>query len=89
MYLSLDTPLHVKQIQQEIWLSKPIEERLSLSAAMIDDAIKLQLFGIQLANPEFSLAEAKRFRLRRMAENDPNLAWLLRIIEPISTTNDK
>jgi hypothetical protein len=31
-----DTPEHVKKIQQEIWLSKPVEERLRLTLEMND-----------------------------------------------------
>ncbi|WP_353484075.1 hypothetical protein [Haliscomenobacter sp.] len=81
MYLSPDTPLYVKKIQQEIWLSKSIEERLRLSADMIDDAIKLQLFGIKMRHPEFSEKEAKRYRLLRMAENDPALTWLVKMLD--------
>jgi hypothetical protein len=81
MYLSPDTPLHVKKIQQDIWLSKPIEERLRLSANMIDDAIKLQLFGIKMRHPEFSEKDAKRYRLLRMAENDPALTWLIKMLD--------
>lgn len=81
MYLSPDTPIYVKMIQQEIWLSKSIEERLRLSADMIDDAIKLQLFGIKMRHPEFSEKEAKRYRLLRMAENDPTLTWLIKMLD--------
>ncbi|WP_373549842.1 hypothetical protein [Haliscomenobacter sp.] len=81
MYLSPDTPLHVKKIQQDIWLSKSIEERLRLSAEMIDDAIKLQLFGIKMRHPEFNEKEAKRYRLLRMAENDPALTWLIKMLD--------
>jgi hypothetical protein len=81
MYLSPDTPLYVKKIQQDIWLSKSIEERLRLSADMIDDAIKLQLFGIKMRHPEFSEKEAKRYRLLRMAENDPALTWLIKMLD--------
>jgi len=81
MYLSQDTPLYVKKIQQDIWLSKSIEERLRLSADMIDDAIKLQLFGIKMRHPEFSEKEAKRYRLLRMAENDPALTWLIKMLD--------
>jgi hypothetical protein len=32
-----DTPEHVKQKQLEIWLSKPVEERLRLTLTMNDD----------------------------------------------------
>jgi hypothetical protein len=32
-----DTPEHVRQKQLEIWLSKPIEERLLLTLKMNDD----------------------------------------------------
>ncbi|HZY38998.1 MAG TPA: hypothetical protein VFE53_20195 [Mucilaginibacter sp.] len=32
-----DTPDHVKKIQQEIWLSKPVEERLLLTLQMNDE----------------------------------------------------
>ena len=32
-----DTPKHVKQKQLEIWLSKPVEERLRLTLTMNDD----------------------------------------------------
>jgi hypothetical protein len=32
-----DTPEHVKKIQREIWLSKPLEERLRLTLQMNDD----------------------------------------------------
>jgi hypothetical protein len=31
-----DTPDHVKKIQQDIWLSKPVEERLRLTLEMND-----------------------------------------------------
>jgi hypothetical protein len=32
-----DTPKHVKHKQLEIWLSKPVEERLRLTLTMNDD----------------------------------------------------
>jgi hypothetical protein len=32
-----DTPEHVKKIQREIWLSKPVEERLRLTLQMNDE----------------------------------------------------
>ena len=32
-----DTPKHVKNIQREIWLSKPVEERLRLTLQMNDE----------------------------------------------------
>jgi len=32
-----DTPEHVKQKQLEIWLAKPVEERLKLTLTMNDE----------------------------------------------------
>ena len=32
-----DTPDHVKKIQQDIWLAKPLEERLRLTLQMNDE----------------------------------------------------
>jgi len=80
MYNSPDTPIHVKKIQQQIWLSKPIEERLRLSAQMIDDAIALQIHGIRMRNPDWTDKQIRIYRLRRMMKTDPSLAWLEQII---------
>ena len=81
MYLSPDTPMAVKEIQQQIWLSKSMEERLRLSAQMIDDAIALQIHGIRMRHPDWTEQQIRHYRLRRMMQSDPSLAWLERIIE--------
>lgn len=81
MYLSPDTPLHVKKIQQEIWLSKSLEERLVLSGKMIDDAIALQIHGIKMRNPDWTDHQAKIYRFRRMIKTDPTLAWLEKVLD--------
>ena len=80
MYLSPDTPMAVKEIQQQIWLSKSIEERLRLSAQMIDDAIALQIHGIRMRHPDWTEQQIRHYRLRRMMKTDPSLTWLEGII---------
>lgn len=81
MYKSPDTPDHIKNIQQQIWLSKPIEERLRLSIKMIDDARDLQIHGIKMRHPDWTDHQIRIYRLRRMIKNDPSLAWLERVLD--------
>lgn len=81
MYKSPDTPDHIKNIQQQIWLSKPIEERLRLSIKMIDDARDLQIHGIKMRHPDWTDNQIRIYRLRRMIKNDPSLAWLERVLD--------
>ena len=75
-----DTPNDVKKIQEQIWLSKPIEERLRLSIQMIDDARDLQIHGIKMRHPDWTDDQIRIYRLRRMMSTDPTLAWLEKVI---------
>ncbi len=87
MYLSPDTPLHVKQIQQKIWLSKTLEERLRLSAEMIDDARALQFHGIKIRHPDWTDEQIRVYRLRRLIQNDPSVAWLENVLDILPPKN--
>ena len=47
MYRSPDTPEAVKRMQQKIWMDKTIQERITLSMKMIDDARSMQTHGLK------------------------------------------
>ncbi len=81
MYRSLDTPEAVKRIQQKIWLSKPIEERIVRSLQMIEDARLLQIHGLKMRYPDWTDEEIRIFRLKRLIKNDASLGWLAPLIE--------
>lgn len=83
MYRSLDTPEEVKRIQQKIWMSKPIEERIKLSLQMIDDARLLQIHGLKMRYPEWTDEDIRIFRLKRLLKNYPSLNWLEPIIQQL------
>lgn len=85
MYPSADTPEAVKRIQQKIWLSKPLEERIVRSLQMIEDARLLQIHGLKMRYPHWSDEEIRIFRLKRLLKNDASLHWLRPIIEPLKT----
>ena len=83
MYRSPDTPEAIKRIQQNIWLSKPIEERITRSLQMIDDARFLQTIGLKMRYPHWSDQDIRIFRLKRLVKNYPNLTWLVPIIQEL------
>lgn len=76
MYHSPDTPLAVKKKQQEIWLSKSIEERLRLSLQMIEDAQALQIHGVSIRYPRWTTAEIRHYLLWRRIQKDSTLHWM-------------
>lgn len=82
MYHSPDTPYFIKKKQQEIWLSKPIEERLHLSLQMIEDTRLLQIHGIAIRYPHWTPEQIKHYLLWRRIQQDPNLQWLQSQILP-------
>lgn len=87
MYHSPDTPEAIKRIQQQIWMAKPIEERILLSLQMIDDARLLQIHGLKMRYPDWSEQDIRIFRLKRMLKNYPSLTWLEPIIQQLELPN--
>ncbi len=83
MYRSADTPEHVKRIQQEIWLSKPIEERITLSFQMIDEMRQLQEIGLKMRHPDWDDEDVRIYRLHVWVKREPKLFWLRPIIEQL------
>jgi hypothetical protein len=81
MYRSPDTPEHVKRIQQEIWLAKPIEERITLSFQMIDELRQLQEIGLKMRHPDWDDEDVRIYRLKIWVKREPKLFWLRPIIE--------
>jgi hypothetical protein len=79
MFQSADTPQYIKKIQEKIWLSKTLEERLYQSLKMCEDAQELQKAGIRHAHPTWSEDQIKLEMLRRKQKNDPSLWWLDKI----------
>ena len=88
MYRSPDTPEAVKRIQQKIWMSKPIEERITRSLQMIDDARILQTIGLKMRYPHWSDQDIRIFRLKRLLKNYPNLTWLAPIIQELEQNTE-
>ena len=88
MYRSPDTPEAVKRIQQKIWMSKPIEERITRSLQMIDDARLLQTIGLKMRHPHWSDEDIRIFRLKKMLKNYPTLTWLEPIIQELEQSNE-
>lgn len=86
MYRSPDTPESVKRIQQQIWMSKPIEERITLSLQMIDDARLLQIHGLKMRYPDWSDNDIRIFQLKKLLKNNPSLNWLVPIIHELENT---
>jgi hypothetical protein len=87
MYRSADTPEAVKRIQQKIWMDKPIQERITLSLQMIDDARSMQIHGLKMRYPDWSDEDIRIFRLKRLLKNYPTLTWLTPIIHQIEQKN--
>jgi hypothetical protein len=83
MYRSPDTPEAVKRIQQKIWMSKPIEERIRLSLQMIDDARSMQIHGLKMRYPHWTDDDIRIHQLKRMFKNYPSLHWLEPIIQQL------
>lgn len=83
MYHSPDTPEAIKRIQQQIWLSKPIEERITLSLQMIDDARAMQIYGLKMRYPHWTDNDIRIYHLKRMLKNYPSLTWLAPIIQDL------
>lgn len=83
MYHSPDTPETVKRIQQKIWMTKPIEERIILSLQMIDDARQMQIHGLKMRYPNWSDEDIRIFQLKRLLKNYPSLTWLEPIIQQL------
>jgi hypothetical protein len=83
MYRSPDTPEHVLRIQHQIWVSKPIEERIRLSFQLIDDARKLQEIGLKMRHPDWDDTDMRIYRLKRWVKTDSKLFWLQPIIEKL------
>lgn len=83
MYHSPDTPEAVKRIQQQIWMSKPLEERITLSLQMIDDTRQMQIHGLKMRYPNWSDKDIHVFQLKRLLKNYPSLTWLEPIIQQL------
>jgi hypothetical protein len=88
MYPSPDTPYAIKRMQQKIWLSKPIEERIIRSLQMIEDARLLQIHGLKLRYPNWTDDDIRLFRLKRLLKKDVSLQWLAPLIEQAKLEQD-
>ena len=75
-----DTPDHIRQKQNEIWLAKSPQERVRLGFEMIDDSIKMTRFFIQQQHPEISERDLKVAVFRRFYQNDFSEEELQKII---------
>jgi hypothetical protein len=87
MYRSPDTPEAVKRMQQKIWMDKTIQERITLSMQMIDDARSMQTHGLKMRNPHWTDEDIRIYRLKRMMKNYPSLTWLDPIIQQLEAKN--
>lgn len=83
MYRSPDTPEAVKLIQQKIWMTKPIEDRIRLSMQMIDDARSLQVHGLKMRHPNWTDEDIRIYQLKRVVKNYPLLNWLEPVIKEL------
>jgi hypothetical protein len=87
MYRSPDTPEAVSRLQQKIWMDKPIQERITLSLQMIDDAHLMQIHGLKMRYPNWSDEDIRIFRLKRLVKNYSSLTWLEPIIQQLEHQN--
>lgn len=83
MYHSPDTPLHVKRIQQQIWMSKTIGQRLVISCQMIDDLRTFQTAGLKRQHPHWDDEDVRIHRLKLWVKREPKLFWLQPIIDDL------
>ena len=87
MYRSPDTPEAVKRMQQKIWMDKTIQERITLSLQMIDDARSMQIHGLKMRHPHWTDEDVRIYRLKRMMKTYPSLSWLEPIIKDLEAQN--
>jgi hypothetical protein len=87
MYRSPDTPEAVSRIKQKIWMDKTVQERITLSMQMIDDARLVQTHGLKMRNPQWTDEDIRIYRLKRMMKEYPSLSWLAPIIQELEAKN--
>jgi hypothetical protein len=88
MYRSLDTPEAVSRVKQKIWMDKPIQERITLSLQMIDDARSMQIHGLKMRHPHWTEEDIRIYRLKRMIKNYPSLTWLEPVIQQLEAKKE-
>lgn len=71
-----DTPKEIQNLQLQMWLARPIEERFALSIAFIEFNWELTRAGIRHQYPHFTEKQVSREILRRQKINDRSLDWL-------------
>jgi hypothetical protein len=74
-----DTPAHIYQKQQEIWLAKSLEERLRLTCDMADFAYFQTISFIKKQNPDANEAQIKRIFVETYYPNEVHPSLLEQI----------
>ena len=65
-----DTPEHILEIQQQIYLAMPFEKRMMISFEMSDDSIGIAKQSIKENNPDASEKEIMFLLVKRLYRND-------------------
>ena len=71
-----DTPDYIRQKQREIWLAKPIEERMRLGLDLIQEVNEQIEDRIRTQNPNFTEGEIRAEFIRQMYKNDLSPEYL-------------
>lgn len=71
-----DTPKEIQDLQLQMWLARPMEERFLRSLAHIDFCWEMTRAGIRARNPHFTEKQVSREILRQQKINDRSLDWL-------------
>jgi hypothetical protein len=65
-----DTPRHIYKMQHDIIVAKPMQERMLMGFAMIDDARTIVENSIKIKNPSITKAELAVAVFKRFYKND-------------------
>jgi len=71
-----DTPEYIRQKQHEIWLAKPIEERMRLGLELIQEVNEQIEDRIRTQNPTFTEGEIRAEFIRQMYKDDLSPEYL-------------
>jgi hypothetical protein len=71
-----DTHDYIRQKQNEIWLAKPIEERMRLGLELIQEVNEQTEDRIRTQNPKFTEGEVRAEFIRQMYKNDLSPEYL-------------
>ncbi len=71
-----DTPDHIRKKQHEIWMAKPLEERMRLGLEMIQEVNQQIEDRIRGQHPEFSEGELRAEFIRQMYKHDLSPEYL-------------